>query len=153
MTGSVDDTMPEPEIVQQVGLNDALDSGEFDWLVPEGGGWLHAVVVDPLPDTVPADRQDVTDTLTSYPEEGGLAALLVAIAPLLDMGLLSAPEQCRPEAWEAWSLMCMPADTESFGTFYVPRELRLLMGTEFEDGQPTGYAMGAISSAFHTGRL
>ena len=86
-------------------------------------------------------------------KDGGLAALLVAIAPLMDMGLLSAPEQCSPDGWEAWSLMCMPTDTEAFGTFYVPRELRLLMSTEFEDGQPTGYAMGAISAAFHTGAL
>ena len=98
-------------------------------------------------------EQEVYDALTSYPEDGGLGALLVAIAPLMDMGMLSAPEQCNPDYWEAWSLMCMPVDTESFGTFYVPKELRQLMSAEFEDGQPTGFAMGAITSAFHTGPL
>ena len=82
-----------------------------------------------------------------------LGALLVAIAPLMDMGMLSSPEQCNPDAWEAWSLMCMPVDTEAFGTFYVPRELRQLMNAEFEDHLPTGQAMGAISAAFHTGPL
>jgi hypothetical protein len=153
VAGAVDDTLPDPETVERVSLVGEIESGSFEWVVPSGGGWLHAVVVDPLPDEIPEDRQDVYETLTTYPEEGGLGALLVAIAPLMDMGLLSAPEQCDPDDWAEWSLMCMPTDTEAFGTFYVPRELRQLMSAEFEDGQPTGFAMGAVSAAFHTGPI
>ena len=97
--------------------------------------------------------QDVFDALTTYPDEAGAAALLVAIGPLIDMDVLSAPDRCNPDAWEAWTLLCMPTDTEPFATFYVPRELRLLMSAEFEGGQPTGFAMGAVSAAFHTGAL
>ena len=43
---------------------------------------------------------------------------------------------------------CMPADTEPYASFYLSDSLQRLLGAEFEDGVPTGYAMGAISAAF-----
>ena len=153
VAGRVDETLPDPEVVERISITEDLESGQLEWTIPEGGGWLHAVVVDPLPDVVPEERQDVFDALTTYPDEAGAAALLVAIGPLIDMDVLSAPDRCNPDAWEAWTLLCMPTDTEPFATFYVPRELRLLMSAEFEGGQPTGFAMGAVSAAFHTGAL
>ena len=60
-------------------------------------------------------------------------------------------EPSAPVPEDTWAFR--PSTSEAFGTFYVPRELRLLMNAEFEGGQPTGYAMGAISAAFHTGPI
>ncbi|MDP6931425.1 MAG: CehA/McbA family metallohydrolase [Myxococcota bacterium] len=151
--GLVDESLPEPGIVETIPITGDLETGTFEWTVPDGGGWLHAVVVDPLPGEIPEEHQAVYDILTTYPDDGGVAALLTAIAPLMDIDLLLSPEQCDPEDWEPWLLMCMPTDTEPYGTFYVPRELRQLMSTEFADGQSTGFAMGAVSAAFHTGAL
>ncbi len=141
----------EPEVVAVVQLQSGDESGTYTWTPPAAGGWLHAVVVDPLPSDVPDDRLDVVDALGTFPADGGLEALLTGLLPMIDVELLTHPEWCDPDDWDDWSPACMPADTEPWSSFYVPPALQAWMSVEFEGGEPTGYAMGAISSAFFVG--
>lgn len=138
----------EPEIVHTVALTTAHDTGTWTWTPPEGGGWLHAVVVDPLPDDVPEERAALAEALLTFPEDGGLSALLAGFAPLLDLEVLGDPSRCDPDDWDEWSACCMPTDTEPYATFYITDPLLRLMSAEFADAAPTGFAMGAISAAF-----
>lgn len=139
----------EPEVVATLPLATADETGTWAWTPPAGGGWLHAVVVDPLPDDVPDERADLVDALLTFPEEGGLTSLLTGFGPLVDLAVLGDPSRCDPADWEDWSAPCMPVDTEPFATFYITDPVLKLMSAEFVDGAPTGFAMGAISAAFY----
>ncbi len=137
----------EPSRALEATLGAGVADGTFEWDFPTGG-WLHAIVLDPLPD-VPAERQALADTLLQFPDDGGLPALLAAFAPLADFDALSDPGACDTGDWSAWSACCMPVDTEPLGTFYLPDPIQRMMSVEFEEGGvPTGLAMGAISAAF-----
>lgn len=140
-----------PETLQTVAIDGSDVSGTWTWTVPAEGGWVHALVVDPLPSEVPADRQDMVAAVLEYPEEGGIGALVAALAPIMDLEILGDPSECDPEEWTAWSADCMPVDTEPYATFYLPDPLQRLLSADFEDGAPTGYAMGALSAAFVSG--
>ncbi|MFZ5475249.1 MAG: CehA/McbA family metallohydrolase [Myxococcota bacterium] len=139
-----------PATLTTISLATADESGTWTWTPPEGGGWLHAVVVDPLPD-VPAEAQGVADAMLVFPDASGVTATLGAIAPLVDLEVLADPGKCDTGDWSEWGACCMPTDTEPYGTFYVPDTLQRLMSAEFADGAPTGFAMGAVSAAFVTG--
>ncbi|MEQ1569054.1 MAG: CehA/McbA family metallohydrolase [Myxococcota bacterium] len=141
----------EPERIATVPLTSADATGVFEWTPPTEGGWVHAVVVDPLPTDVPDEMLPAVEALTTFPADGGLTAVLSALGPLVDLAVLGDPAQCRLETWTEWSGDCMPVDTEPFATFYVPPNLQALLATDFEGGQATGYAMGAISAAFFVG--
>jgi len=125
--------------------------GSWTWDAP-AGGWLHAVVVDPLPVDVPEDRQAAADAFLQFPDDGGLGALIGALAPLIDLTVLTDPSRCDPSEWDAWSACCMTVDTVPYATFYLPDPIQRLMSAEFRDGEPTGWSMGAISAAFLVGR-
>lgn len=141
----------EPEVVARFDLASADESGSFTWVPPAPGGWLHAVVVDPLPGDVPKERLAAVEALGTFPDEGGLEALITGLAPMIDLEIMSDPGRCDVDDWDAWSPCCMPADTDPWATFYMPPALQAWMSVEFVDGASTGFAMGAISSAFMVG--
>lgn len=149
VAGAVDEALPDPEVVERVALTEALEEGSFVWSPPAGGGWLHAVLVDPLPE-VPAELESAKEALTTFPEDDGLAALIGALGPLVELEQLFDPSVCDPAGWDPWRAMCMPVDAEPYGTFYLADPVIALLSAEFEDGVATGYAMGAVSAAFHT---
>lgn len=136
----------EPAVLTTIPLTGADESGELTWAAAPGA-WLHAVVVDPLPEP-PEELAPTMQAFLVFPDDGGIGALLGAIAPLLDLSVLANPALCSTASWSEWSACCMPVDTEPYGTFYLPPAVQAYMSAEFRDGQPTGFAMGAISAAF-----
>jgi len=147
--GVVDASLPEPESTE-IALDSDSVAGTWTWEPPAGGGWLHAVVLEPLPTDIPEGREEVYEALTTFPVDDDITDLLIAVGPLIDIDVLGTPSRCDPTSWEDWQLQCMPADTEPLATFYVPDEAQLLMNATFQDEAATGFAMGALSSAFHT---
>lgn len=145
--GRIDPTMPDPEVAATIDIGGDLAEGDYTWIPPVGGGWLHAVVRDRLPETQPS-LQAVYDTVTTYPEGSGLGSLISALGPLADVKLLTNPERCEPESWVPNRFWCMPADRETLGSFYIPMDLQPYLAVEFADRRPTGFTMGAISAAF-----
>lgn len=148
--GPIDPSLPEPEVVHLAEVDGNLASGTATWTVPEGGGWLHGVLVDPLPPP-PTGAEAAAEALTTFPEDGGLEAIIGALLPLVDTSTLGDPSRCDPAAWDPAKLWCMPADGEPLGSYYVPVALQPYFAAEFEGGLSTGYAMGAITSAFFVG--
>lgn len=140
--------LDEPAELARIPLGEADEGGEWAWTVPAGGGWVHALVVDPLPTEVPDDRAEVAAAFLEFPEGGDVTAMIGALAPLVDLEVMGDPSACDPSTWDAWSACCMPVDTEPFATFYLPDPLQRLMSAEFEGREPTGMATGAISAAF-----
>ncbi len=154
--GVVDPTLPEPDItVIDLETND--DQGTYLWTPPSDGGWLHAVVVTPLPDNYPEWFEPARSALMTFPEgEAGdrmdsLAGVLTDLSTALDLDpIFVDPSLCDPSRWERWKAWCMPAAQESLGSIYLPLELQPYFNVEFQNREATGYAMGAISAAFHT---
>lgn len=149
VSGALDPSMPEPVIVERVYLAGDDAAGTFQWTPPATGGWLHAVVVEPLPTDHPAELDPVVREVTTF-AGGGIGGLAGVLAPLADIGAIFDPHACDPQLWGEWKLQCMPTDREPLGTFYVPDRLQPILAAEFVDAQPTGFAMGAISAAFVT---
>ncbi len=151
VVGEVDPSVPEPRILETILLTWDVQRGVVQWNPPASGGWLHAVVVEPLITEVPDHARLLYEGLTAFPEDGGVAATLSAVGPLLDLTMLSNPERCDPTDWgDEWSAPCMPADPVPLGSVYLTEPIQRLMSTEFEEEQLTGWTMGAISAAFHT---
>ena len=154
--GVVDAGLPDP-IESVFELESADETGSYDWRPPAEGGWLHAVVVDPLPSDYPEDFEPVRDALMTFPEGeagdrvGSVSGILADVGMALDLDAIVNPSRCDPSRWEPWKAWCMPADRESLGSIYLPLELQPYFAVEFRDEAPTGYAMGAIGAAFHTG--
>lgn len=146
--GPRDPAAPEPTLLAVIEVPEAESTGGWTWEVPATGGWLHGALVDPLP-VPPAGAEAAAATLQTFPEDGGLEAILTALLPLVDTTTLGAPDRCDPAAWDPAKLWCMAVDTEPLGTFYVPTALQPYFAVEFEDALPTGYAMGAVTSAFY----
>lgn len=142
----------EPEIVFEEEPVHDLVEGTFTWSPGEAGGWLHAIVrerlvIDDLPDFA-------AETLEKFrtPAGGdGLLLMAEALLPLLDGDVVFTPEACDPATmWDDWSPQCMPADPDPpLATYYLPDRLERLVQIDFEDDEPTDWAMGAISSAFY----
>lgn len=150
VTGEVDDAMPAPTEHSRVDLTDAVQSGEFTWTPPAGGGWLHAEVRDPLPTDYPDTMQATVDALLTFPDESSTLAIITSLGPLIDIVLAGEPHRCDPEEWDRWMMMCMPVDQEPLGSFYLDEGPVRLMNADFDNGLPTGMAMAVITAAFHT---
>ncbi|MFW6369240.1 MAG: CehA/McbA family metallohydrolase [Myxococcota bacterium] len=153
--GLVDPDLPDPtETVIEIDTAD--ETGSYLWQPPSSGGWLHAVVVDPLPEPVPEEFEPVREAMMTFPEgeagdrAGSVSALLADLSLALDLDAVIDPSICEPSRWEPWKAWCMPAAQESMGSVYITLELQPYFSVEFKDREPTGYAMGAISAAFHT---
>ena len=140
----------DPSILAEVEIPSDLAEGAFEWTVPEGGGWLHGVVLEPVmvdPDP-PVEALEALATL-SEPVSGNALVVLaeVVLRFIVDNSTLM-PHTCDPAAWEPWTAQCMPIDDDPLGTFYIPDGLARLIHVWFEGGEATEFCMGAISSAF-----
>jgi hypothetical protein len=139
----------EDAVVFEEPVTAAFVEGTFDWEVPAEGGWLHAVVLEPVAKgELPPEGQQVLDLFQSQKEADGLTLMAEAILPLADVNLIFDPGSCDPAEWEAWRPQCMPIDDMTLPTFYLPDELVRMLNIYFEDGAPTDLCMGAVSSAF-----
>ena len=67
---------------------------------------------------------------------------------LVDTSTLGEPASCDPATWAPGRLACMPADDQPLGSYYIPTSLQPWFSVEYLDREPTGYAMGAVTSAF-----
>lgn len=144
---AVDPSMPDPEVLATFPLDGDDVAGVWTWTPPASGGWLHALVVDPLPEPQTEAFAALTATLLQPAEDDPLG-IVGAIGPLVDVEVIGDPTTCNPAAWVPETFHCMPADTEPLATFYVPPLIQAYMAAEFEDRVATGMAMGAISAAF-----
>lgn len=149
--GPVDPSLPEPEVLATFPVEGDEAVGTFTWTVPDTGGWLHGVLVDPLP-APPPGAEEAAALLQTFPADGGLEAIVGALLPLVDTTTLGDPDRCDPEDWDPAKMWCMPADTEPLGTYYLPVALQPFFAVEFADRLPTGFAMGAVTSAFLVAR-
>ncbi len=140
---------PEPSIVFDEPVTAALVEGSYTWEVPAEGGWLHAVVLEPLSvGPLPPEGQAILEQF-SVPAEGNpLVVMGGALLPLADSDLVLHPEDCDPDQWTPWMLQCMTVDVTPLPTFYMPDGIERLLNIYFEDGAATEWSMGAISSAF-----
>ena len=140
----------EPTLLADVEIPSALAHGRFEWEVPEGGGWLHAVVLEPLmadPDP-PLEAFEALELL-SEPVSGNALVVLaeVMLRFIVDNATLM-PHTCDPAAWEPWTAQCMPIDDDPLGTFHIPDGLARLIHVWFEGGEASEFCMGAVTSAF-----
>lgn len=139
---------PAPEVLHEAPLSGDLAEGSFEWTTGDGA-WLHAVVLVPrIPHPLPNELMKAKEALDVLPTGKAIGAMLAVMAPIVDDALLFAPQECDPEGWEEWKAKCMPVDQESMATFYMPDAILRLMNTWFEDGQPTEWSLGALTSAF-----
>lgn len=140
---------PEPSVVFDEPVTAPLVEGSYTWEVPASGGWLHAVVLEPISvGPLPPEGQAILAQF-SVPAEGNpLVVMGGALLPLADSDLVLNPAACDPDQWTPWMLQCMTVDVTPLPTFYVPDGIERLLNIYFEDGAATEWSMGAISSAF-----
>lgn len=139
----------EPTIVTEDWIPSDRATGSYEWVVPAGGAWLHAIVLEELlPEALPPQLDAAWEVLSKMPTGKDVAALAGVVAPILDPNVLLNPKLCNPDDWDPWMLQCMPVDDSTLASFYVPDRLERLMNIYFEDNQPTDWCMGALTSAF-----
>ena len=148
LAGRVDAAMPDPEVVTTVMVSGSDDEGDFTWSPPVGGGWIHATLTDPLPTPDSPEMQALADELLKPPVAGGGLGVIGALGSMVDIDGMGSPEWCDPRQWAPAKFQCMPADTQPFGTFYIPMALQPWLAIVRQDNESTGDAMGAISAAF-----
>jgi hypothetical protein len=123
--------------------------GTFEWTPDANGAWVHAIVYEAfLPEEPPEIIATLIDDLATPFAANGLVAMVEALIPLLDVPVMLNPMQCDPALWDHWKPQCMPADPFALATFYLHDNLERILHRVFEDGAPTEWAMGAITSAF-----
>ena len=140
----------EPSVLAEVEIPSDHAEGAFEWTPGEAGGWLHAMVLEPLmvdPDP-PLEALDALELL-SQPVSGDPLVVLaeVLLRFIVDNATLM-PHTCDTAAWAPWTAQCMPIDEDALGTFHIPDGLARLIHVWFEGGEASGYAMGALTSAF-----
>jgi len=139
----------DPQVIAELPIADNRVRGSVSWTPGEAGGWIHAIVHEPmLQEEPPEVIAQLIDDLSSPFSADGLVAMAEALIPLLDIPVMLNPAQCDPALWEPWMPQCMPADPAPLATFYLPDNLERILHRVFEDGAPTEWAMGAITSAF-----
>lgn len=140
---------PEPQLVHEEALTADRMAGTWTWTVPEGGGWLHALVLDQRIDSeIPADKQELVASFDKLPTGKAIGDMLLAFTKLVNFDLVIEPQGCDPAQWSDWAGNCMPFDDSAWGTFYIPERVVKLMSTWFEDGKPTKWSIAAVTSAF-----
>lgn len=140
---------PEAQVVLEAPIAADRVQGEWLWQVPAGGAWLHALVLEPVgADQVPKELTKLLDIFTKIPEGKSITDMIKVFASIVDPAVLMYPEDCDPAKWQPWMGQCMTADTVPMTTYYMPEGLGKLMSWWFEDGKPTSWTLGAISSAF-----
>ena len=144
-----DGRSPQAQVVWEALVQAPLVEGVWSWKVPQGGAWLHAVVLEPLVvEPIPQVMDGVVAILSKLPEGKALAAMIQVFAQMVDAAGLFDAATCDPSTWQPWQGACMPADKDTWTTYYIHDGLVHLMSAWFENGEPTGYCCGAVSSAF-----
>ena len=140
----------EPSLLAEVVIPSDVAEGAFEWEVPSEGGWLHAIVLEPVmvDSDPPPEAFEALQTL-SEPVSGDPLVVLaeVLLRFIVDNSTLM-PHTCDPAAWEPWTAQCMPVDKDPLGTFHIPDGLARLIHVWFEGGEATEFCMGALTSAF-----
>lgn len=140
---------PEAQVVLETPIPADRVAGEWQWQVPAGGAWLHALVLEPVgADLVPKEMAKLIDIFSKIPEGKSISDMIKVFASIVDAAVLMYPEDCDPAKWQPWMGQCMTADKVAMTTFYMPESLGKLMSWWFEDGKPTAWSLGAVSSAF-----
>lgn len=149
LPGQTPRVVAQPSVLVEDWIPSDRAEGSYGWDVPAGGAWLHAIVYEELlPEALPPELEPAWEALSKMPTGKDVASLAGAIAPILDPNILLNPLLCDPADWTEWKLQCMPVDTTTLASFYVPDRLERLLNIVFEDGQPTDWSMGAVTSAF-----
>lgn len=139
----------EPMVLAEDWIPSDRATGAYEWTVPAGGAWLHAIVLEELlPEPLPPQLDEAWAAISKMPDGKDVAAIAGVVAPILDPNVLLNPKLCNPDDWDPWMLQCMPVDGMTLASFYVPDRLERLMNIYFEDGQATDWCMGALTSAF-----
>ncbi len=140
----------EPRVVHRANLPADDVTATFTWKPGAAGGWLHALVLEPVaPTPLPAEAQKVLDQMKTPMAADALVALaLKVLPPFINSQELIQPSLCDPSAWQPWKLQCMPADKSALGSFYIPDGINRLLNIFYEGGKATDRCMGAISAAF-----
>lgn len=145
------ESAPLGQVVHELELSD--DGSAETWelvLEVRPGDWLYPVIVEP---TVPAEAEaEYGDFLRDLARASAAAttdftAISKIAGTLMDTEVFGDPSECDPEDWEPMLLQCMPDDQRTPGTFFVPDLLQRAFHAMTEDGEPTGWTMGAIGSA------
>ncbi|MCO4762617.1 MAG: CehA/McbA family metallohydrolase [Myxococcales bacterium] len=128
----------------------ARAEGRFTWEVPTDGGWIHALVLEQrIQGTLPPEMKVIDELTSKLPAAKAVGAIVkIMMALVSDTAVLFDGKACDTAKWQDNKALCMPMDKMSWGTFYLPEQAVRLMNTWFEDGKPTKWSMGAISSAF-----
>ena len=147
---AADGKWPDAKVVYEARIEDKRVAGTWQWQVPAGGAWLHAVVLEPLMVApLPQTMDQVVTLLSKLPEGKDLGSMIQTFAALVGPDAnITDPTTCDPKKWDAWLGDCMPADKDTWATYYIPDPVVRLMSTWFEDGVPTQFCCGAVSSAF-----
>ena len=144
-----DGKWPKAQVVWDAKIPAPRAEGTWIWQVPAAGAWLHAVVLEPLVvESIPATMDKVVGILSQLPQGKALSSMISVFTQMVDPGSVFDPASCDPKAWQPWQGQCMPADKDTWSTYYLPDGLVRLMSTWFEDGKPTQFCCGAVSSAF-----
>ena len=139
----------EPEILFEAPIHHALVEGTFAWTAPAGGGWIHAVVLEPVaPNVLDPELAKALATFSTPASGNALVVMAEQILPLVDEDVVLTPENCDPADWLPDRPQCVPVDQMSLATFQIPDALERLLHIAYEDGVATDRCMGAISSAF-----
>lgn len=144
-----DGQWPDPQVLYASPIEAQRVAGTWLWTVPPTGAWLHAVVLEVLvPSPLPDQATEIQAILSKLPNGKALGDMLKVFVAMVNPSHVADASTCDPKAWQPWQGACMPADTATWATFYLPDGIVRLLSTWFEDGQPTGWCTGAISAAF-----
>jgi hypothetical protein len=139
---------PEPVLLQEAPLDALVSEGTFTWKTPATGAWIHAIVLEPrIAEPLTPPFSEMVPTFDHIPRGKGLGDMIATMGALVDPTVLTSPQLCDPAGWADAPSECMPSDKISFATFYMPLPVVRLMNTWFENGQPTAYSLGALTSA------
>ncbi len=147
---AADGKWPDAQVLYEARIEDKRVAGTWQWQVPAGGAWLHAVVLEPLiVQPLPQTLDQVVALLAKLPAGKDLGGMVQVFANLVGPNdTITDASGCDPTKWDPWMGECMPADKATWATYYIPDPVVRLMSTWFENGEPTQFCAGAVSSAF-----
>jgi len=138
-----------PILLDEVEIPGKRVKGTYLWTPPAEGGWLYAMVLEPLQvEPWPESLEVIAEELSEPSEVSGLLAMATALLPIIDPNLMLNPGLCDPGSWDPFKPQCMDFDNEPLATFYFPDALIRILNRWFEDGSGSDYCFGALSSAF-----
>ncbi len=147
---AADGKWPDAKVVYEARIENQRVAGTWQWQVPASGAWLHAVVLEPLivlP--LPQTLDQVVALLAKLPAGKDLGGMVQVFANLVGPNdTITDASGCDPTKWDPWMGECMPADKATWATYYIPDPVVRLLSTWFENGEPTQFCAGAVSSAF-----